>query len=291
MRIAYPLLSALGLTATLAVLLPPPAAGLPAPAGKPEVITNGLGMKLAPIAKGEFMMGSPDSDADAASSEKPQHRVIIARPFRLGVHPVTRGQFKAFVEATGYQTEAETSGQGGYGFNTTTKNIDQRPVDTWKTPGFEQTDEHPIVNVSWHDAVTFCNWLSKKEGKRYRLPTEAEWEYACRAGSTTRFPTGDASESLKGLANVADQAMKARFAQECGWTFMPWDDGWAFTAPVGKYKPNAWGLYDLPGNVWNWCSDWYAEDYYTNSPAHDPRGPDQGEYRVIRGGGWGRDVS
>jgi formylglycine-generating enzyme required for sulfatase activity len=258
---------------------------------RPVIIANGRGMKFALVQAGEFQMGSPATDLDAQKSEMPQHRVRISRHYFLGVHPVTVGQFKAFVADTGYQTEAETSGQGGYGFDADSRQIAQRPEDTWRKPGFEQSDDHPVVNVSWHDAVTFCNWLSKKEKQRYRLPTEAEWEYACRAGTTTRFSTGDSADSLKGRANIADRSFKGRFAPDSRWTSEDWDDGFAFTSPVGKFKPNAWGLYDMPGNVWNWCADWYGDDYYASSPAEDPKGPDKGEHRVIRGGCWGRDAT
>ena len=111
----------------------------------------------------------------------------ITRPFYLGVTEVTRGQFRRFVDDAGYQTEAEKDGKGGCGWNEETKKFEQNPRYTWQNPGFEQTDEHPVVNVSWNDAQAFIGWLSRKEGKTYRLPTEAEWEYACRAGTTTRY--------------------------------------------------------------------------------------------------------
>ena len=114
-------------------------------------------------------MGSPEDDKDAQDNEKPQHRVRITRPFYLGVHEVTRGQFRRFVDEAGYQTEAEKDGKGGYGWNEDAKKFEQNPSYTWRKPGFEQTDEHPVVNVSWNDAVAFAEWLSRKEGKTYRL--------------------------------------------------------------------------------------------------------------------------
>jgi formylglycine-generating enzyme required for sulfatase activity len=159
-----------------------------------------------------------------------------------------------------------------------------RPEYTWKNVGWEQTDEHPVVNVTWNDAVAFCRWLSKKEGRTYRLPTEAEWEYACRAGTTTRFFSGDDENTLKDVANVADQSFKPI---DPGATWAPWHDGYPFTAPVGRFKPNAFGLYDMQGNVWQWCSDWYSKDYYKNSPRQDPPGPDTPGARVVRGGSFG----
>ena len=134
------------------------------------------------------------------------------------------------------------------------------------------------------DARAFCEWLSKKEGKTYRLPREAEWEYACRAGTTTRYYSGDDPETLAQVANVADAALKAKIPDVM--LTIKASDGYVFTAPVGKFKPNAFGLYDMHTNAWQWCADRYGEDYYGKSPANDPTGPDSGPYRVLRGGSW-----
>ena len=132
--------------------------------------------------------------------------------------------------------------------------------------------------------MAFCKWLSGKEGKTYRLPTEAEWEYACRAGTTTRYYSGDDPETLAKVGNVEDAAANLKFPH---WTnAIKASDGYVFTAPVGKFKPNAFGLYDMHGNAWQWCSDWYDAKYYAKSPADDPTGPDTGDGRVIRGGSW-----
>jgi formylglycine-generating enzyme len=157
---------------------------------------------------------------------------------------------------------------------------------SWQNVGFEQTDEHPVVNVTWNDAVAFCKWLSQKEGKTYRLPTEAEWEYACRAGTTTRYYSGDDPETLAKVGNVADAAAKARFPS---WKYtIKASDGYVFTSPVGSFKPNAFGLHDMHGNAEQWCSDWFDEySYYAKSPTDDPTGPDSGYSRVCRGGSWG----
>ena len=128
-----------------------------------------------------------------------------------------------------------------------------------------------MVNVSWNDAVAFCKWLSKKEGKTYRLPTEAEWEYACRAGTTTRYYSGDDPETLAKVGNVADAAFKAKFPD---WEYtIKANDGYVFTAPVGKFKPNAFGLYDMHGNAWQWCADWYGEEYYAHVARRRPNWP------------------
>jgi formylglycine-generating enzyme required for sulfatase activity len=261
-------------------------------------ITNSLGMKLALIPAGEFLMGSPDADKDAFADEKPQHRVRITRPFYLGTTEVTVGQFRRVVESAGYRTEAERDGKGGFGWNEAKGTFEQDPKYTWRNPGFAQTDEHPVTNVSWNDAIAFCNRLSEHEGLRpyyqfgagaqsggdgYRLPTEAEWEYACRAGTTTRYWSGDDPETLATVGNVADATAKAKYS---GWTTISGRDGFIYTAPVGQFRPNAFGLFDMHGNVWEWCGDVYAADYYKQAPPADPAGPSQAADRVFRGGGW-----
>jgi formylglycine-generating enzyme len=247
-----------------------------------RAITNTIGMKLEFIPSGEFMMGSPARDKDASPDEMPQHHVRITRAFYLGTTEVTRGQFRRFVEA-GNPTEKD--GKGGYGWNAEKKTWERGPQYTWQNPGFDQTDEHPVVNVSWNDAVAFAAWLSRQEGRTYRLPTEAEWEYACRAGTTTRYFSGDDPEGLAAAANIADATAKANYPDFFSESIVS-RDGYVFTAPVGRYNPNAWGLFDMHGNVWEWCSDWYEAEYSKRSPVADPPGPLGASYRVIRGGGW-----
>jgi formylglycine-generating enzyme required for sulfatase activity len=225
---------------------------VPVPPASPSPIANSIGMKLALIPAGAFPMGSTDSDPDALSDEKPQHRVRITQPFYLGVTEVTQGQYQAVMSENPSQ--------------------------------FKGSDDLPVEQVSWLDAVRFCNKLSDREGRNpyyridgntvalaggdgYRLPTEAEWEYACRAGTTTRFSFGDDEKEL------------GRFA---------WYDANSNrrTHPVGERQPNAFGLYDMHGNVWEWCWDGYDSAYYKQSPANDPQGPGLAAYRVYRGGGW-----
>ncbi len=142
-----------------------------------------------------------------------------------------------------------------------------------------------MLNVTWNDAVAFCQWLTRKEGKTYRLPTEAEWEYACRGGTATRYYNGDDPDSLAKVANVEDSRGRTTFphVQEIE---IAKEGLIKFTAPVGGFPPNPFGLYDVHGNVWEWCSDWYGEDYYAHSPVDDPQGPESGEMRVRRGGAW-----
>ena len=230
-----------------------------------KTMTNSIGMKLVLIPAGEFLMGSPAEDTRAPANEKPQHRVRITRPFYLGVTEVTRGQFRRFVDATGYRTEGQRDGKGGFGWNKETKRSECNPKFTWLNPGgFEQTDEHPVVQVSWNDAVAFAEWLSSKEGKTYRLPTEAEWEYACLAGSPPLRPLSDDANSVGKYANHVD--------------------GPNGTHPVGQNRPNAWGLHGMLGNVTEWCADPW--EYYASSPAADPPGPAQGSAHVSRGSDW-----
>jgi formylglycine-generating enzyme required for sulfatase activity len=223
--------------------------------------------------------------ADWFQDEHPQHRVRITKPFYLGAYHVTRGQFRQFVEDTGYKTDAEKREElGAYGWNLEKQKFEFNEKYSWRNMGFEQTDEHPVINVNWNDAAAFCKWLSRKEGKDYRLPTEAEWEYACRAGTKTRYSSGDDPETLAKAGNVPDAAYKAKFPKE-KYTIQA-SDGYVFTAPVGSFKPNAFGLHDMHGNAWQWCADWYGDKYYATSPINDPTGPDSGAFRVLRGGSW-----
>jgi formylglycine-generating enzyme required for sulfatase activity len=268
---------------------------------------GGAKLEMVLIPAGEFKMGSGESaeetaaffnktygidflSADIFKDEHPQHRVRITKPFYLGTYHVTRGQFRQFVKDTGYKTDAEKGDRPGvWGWDPDKKKAGFIEKYSWQNAGFEQTDEHPVINVSWNDALAFCEWLSKKEGKTYRLPTEAEWEYACRAGTTTRFYSGDDPETLAKVGNVADAAAKAKFPE---WKYtIKANDGYVFTAPVGKFEPNAFGLYDMHGNAWQWCADWYGAEYYAASPIDDPTGPVSGAVRVLRGGSWGNGPS
>ncbi len=175
--------------------------------------------------------------------EFPQHQVRISEGFWMGQTEVTQGQYKSVMNAQPWSRKF----------------------------GVQESDNNPAVYVGWDDAAAFCRKLSQKEGKTYRLPTEAEWEYACRAGTTTRLSFGDSYSSLGDYA---------------------WFDGNAYDVDetyahsVGQKKPNLWGVYDMHGNVWEWCSDWYAKGYNGESPRNDPTGPDTGSYRVYRGGSW-----
>jgi RNA polymerase sigma factor (sigma-70 family) len=246
LKVVIPIVLILGFMATAATVLTyrtaaaqgdkPPIAGERVGVAREqekEPITDTLKMKLVLIPAGKFTMGSPASEKGRYDNEV-QHEVEIKEPFYLGIHEVRVRDFRAFVEDAGYKTEGEKAGD----------------KVTWKAAMPDQTQDHPVSKVSWNDAQAFCEWLSKKEGKNYRLPTEAEWEYACRAGTKTRYSFGDDFETLKEAANVAS----------------------SFTMPVGKFKANAFGLYDMHGNVYEWCQDLY-EKGSTN--------------RIHRGGGYG----
>ena len=201
-----------------------------------DLIVNSVGVILVPVPAGEFTMGSPAFEADRTDDET-QHRVKITKPFYLSVHEVTQQQYE---------------------------------VVMGNNPSEHKDANNPVENVSWYDAIEFCQKLSKQEGVEYRLPTEAEWEYACRAGTTTTYSFGDSASQLNEyawyLANSGSQS------------YQP-----STTHPVGEKLPNAWGLYDMHGNVYEWCQDWYAA-YGSENVVFDPTGPASGERRVLRGG-------
>jgi formylglycine-generating enzyme required for sulfatase activity len=254
--------------------------------GTRKVVTLDLGggvtMEFVRIPHGAFLMGSPDSDPYAIDGEKPQHEVEITKDFYMGKFLVTKKQFARFVEAAKYKTQAETDGNGGIGFDGT--DFTRDPKYTWRDAGISQTDDHPVVNVTWNDATEFCKWASGATKQRVVLPTEAQWEYACRAGTTTRYFTGDKATSLDGSANVADRSVKKQFP---ALPIVDIDDGYVFTSPVGKFRPNPFGLYDMAGNAWEWCVDYYDGKYYKNSDKKDPvNRDDKGYSRVLRGGSY-----
>ena len=241
------------------------------------------GMEFVRIPAGKFMMGSPKEEKDHESDED-LHEVTLTKDYYLGKFEVTRGQFRKFVEAEGYKTEGEKDGTGSYGWDAAKKTFEKDAKYTWKNPGFAQTDEHPVVLVSWNDAVAYCKWLSQKDDKEYRLPSEAEWEFACRAGSKSRYSFGDDDEDLAKHGNVADADFQAATGRTHG---IKASDGYGFTAPVGKFQANAFGLHDMHGNAWEWCQDYYGE----YAKVEGNRNPIQltkqsNDRRVLRGGSW-----
>jgi len=199
---------------------------------RPGTVTNSIGMKLAYIPPGRFLMGSPPTEKNRDPDEGPQHSVEISKGFYIGVTEVTQAQWQAVMGSNNSYFKGENL---------------------------------PAEMLSWEQAAEFCRRLSALENKTYRLPTEAEWEYACRAGSTGRFCFGESDSALGEYAWFAENSDST-------------------THPVATKRPNAYGLYDMHGNVWEWCSDWYDPNYYARSPATDPCGPATGQYRVLRGG-------
>lgn len=245
---------------------------------------------LIRVTPGEFVMGSQSTAESGPSSdcERPAHTVQLTRGFQISRCEISVAQFREFVDSTDYVTEAEQNGLGSRGLDVKTGELVPKPDLVWRSPGFFQTDAHPVVCVSWNDAQEYCRWLSGISGRNCRLPTEAEWEYCCRAGSTTTFSTGNAAESLEASANCGDQSLTnaCRFATEVAAR----NDKFPFTNSVGNYKANAFGLHDLHGNVEEWCSDWYDCGYYPKSPETDPAGPvEPATTRVVRGGSWYSD--
>lgn len=185
---------------------------------------------------------------------------------------MTVGQFRKFVEATGNQTDAEKQ---GWAVAKTESGWEKVNGASWRKPGFSQTDDHPVVDVSWNDALAFCQWAG------CRLPTEAEWEYSARErGKKVRFGNG------KNIADPAEINFYGGSAYKTAYSVVGVYR--AKTVPVASFMPNALGLYDMSGNVWEWCSDWYDENYYKNAPQNNPKGPASSPYgaRVLRGGSW-----
>jgi formylglycine-generating enzyme required for sulfatase activity len=254
-------------------------------------------MEFRVIPPGEFLRGSPPkqlkgdeeevNDAAVAKlvqraydAETPQHRVRITRPFAIGRCEVTVGQFRKFVEAKGYVSTMENVGCAGL----VNGELVRGKQYCWKEVGYKQADLAPVWNVSADDAEEFCKWLSKETGQTFRLPTEAEWEWACRAGTAGRtfFPETDIHTYAWGPASKTKEGTKDESTAR--------KDG---PQPVGQKAANPFGLYDINGNVWEWCSDRYWEDYYKSLPAAgvtaDPTGPPaagrgKANHRVQRGG-------
>ena len=268
---------------------------------------NCLGLTLVLIPPGEFQMGSSPEQTTFAlewleripriapgeadrlrHEETPLHRVVLTQPFRIGRTEVTVGQYRQFIDATQYVTETERFGGGNSG-----KIDESSPVkrnQLWHSPGYPLSDSSPVTQITWNDMIEFCNWLSHQEHREpcysrreqegwapvlgangYRLPTEAEWEFACRAGTQTHFSFGD------DVASLDQHAWFNRTAEV---------NGMIGARAVGTKRPNAFSLFDMHGNVWERCQDYFDPQAYRTSPTGDPQGPSSGRNRIVRGGGW-----
>jgi formylglycine-generating enzyme required for sulfatase activity len=234
--------------------------------------------EMVVIPAGTFEMGSPDDETGRYTNEGPVHPVNV-RGFALGKNEITRGQYAAFINASGYQADDDSC-------NTFEGNLisEERQGRNWHNPAFRQEDSHPAVCLNWNDANAYANWLSKVTGEPYRLPSEAEWEYAARGNTSTATYWGDTPDQACAYANIGDQTTKAQVFptlanDNC-------NDGFAYTAPVASFKPNAFGLYDMIGNVSEWTQD-CAHDSYVDAPT-DGSVWLEGNcmVRAIRGGSW-----
>jgi formylglycine-generating enzyme required for sulfatase activity len=236
--------------------------------------------EMVVVPAGSFNMGSPKNEKARDDSEGPQHRVTIARPFAIGKFELTVDQFATFVKETGHDTGSVCDiWQDG--------KWSERPGRSWRDPGFAQSGSHPAACLSWDDAKAYLAWLSRTTGNAYRLPTEAEWEYAARAGTTTRFHFGNNDKDYCRYGNGADQKARSDVPDAKGWSVLTCSDGHAYTAPVGSFAANGFGLYDMLGNVFEWVEDCWNETY-KGAPA-DGSAWTSGNcnIRVQRGGAWG----
>ena len=235
------------------------------------------------VPAGSFTMGSPKVEPGRYEDEGPQHDVRIAKPFAVGEFQVTVDEFKAFVAATAYD-----AGSTCYAWNG--KSWEPQSGRSWRDPGFAQTGAHPAACLNWDDAQAYAKWLSSKTGRAYRLPSEAEWEYAARGqtqpGSYPRYFFGDSEADFCKYGNGADQTAQKQVPGAKDWTVLPCSDGYAYTSPVGSFRPNAFGLFDMHGNVWQWVEDCY-HDTFVGAPTNGKAWTDgKCETRVLRGGSW-----
>jgi sulfatase modifying factor 1 len=253
--------------------------------------------QMVVIRGGSFTMGSPENEPERKKFEGPRSNVRI-ESFAIGATEVTRGQYAVFVRDTRRPPPAH--GCFLFGFNDVvfSTDVDEQVMDqkaSWRNPGFQQTDKHPVTCVSWQDAKDYAEWLAHKTGRPYRLPSEAEWEYAARAGSTSTFQWGSNENEACRYANVGDlsllhanqivrgQAEKGVAAGQLDLRLVHCDDGVPYTSPVGRYQPNSFGLYDMIGNVWEYVADCWQESLPENGVAHDEPSC---AFRRVRGGSW-----
>ena len=239
--------------------------------------------EMVAVPAGSFLMGSVEGEEGRFDNEGPRHKVTIPKPFAVGRSNVTRGQFANFVKTTGYRTDGGCLTMSGTEWK-------HDANASWRSLGFDQSEDHPVVCMNWNDATAFAAWLAKTTGQPYRLLSEAEAEYAVRgvtkATAQPRFFFGNSAEMLCTYANIMDETMKASGKVPSSWSYPSCDDGYVFTAPVMSFQPNAFGLYDVHGNAWTWTQDCWNNSYI-GAPANGSAwtAGDCGS-RVSRGGGW-----
>jgi formylglycine-generating enzyme required for sulfatase activity len=261
---------------------PDPARSVTAGSGQSfrDTLADGTPCPMCPemvvVPQGRFTMGSPAGEPGRRTDEGPAHPVSIAQPFAIGKYLVTRAEFAAFASDTGHNPA------GGCDVWNGTDWVTQRER-SWQSPGFDQDDRHPVVCVSWTDAKTLAAWLSAKTGRAYRLPSEAEWEYAARAGTATPYFFGTDDRDFCRYGNGADLTLKKKYPNYGA--VLTCDDGYPFTAPVGSYLANAFGLYDMHGNAWEWVEDCY-HDSLADAPSDGSAWVGSCTRRVVRGGAW-----
>lgn len=232
--------------------------------------------EMVVIPSGTFNMGSPNSEKGRGDDEGPVHSVNVAT-FALGKTEITRGQFAEFVNKSGYITgdKCWTLEEGKY----------EERTRNWRELGYPQDDKQPVAGINWNDAQAYAEWMSHETGKKYRLPTEAEWEYAARGNTGTARYWGDNPDEACEYANGADKTAQAQIHGATSWSIHRCTDGFAYTAPVGSFKANAYGLNDMLGNVWEWTDDSY-HDGYNGAPTDGSTWQGDGKNRVLRGGSW-----
>jgi sulfatase modifying factor 1 len=245
-------------------------------------LAESVSLKLRLIPAGRFMMGSPETEEGHDPDDEVLHEVVLTRPYYIGACEVTRSQFAAFIKATEYKTDAEDSGPS---MVTSSTFVYPRLVSSWREQpdGLTWTDAYPVICMSYNDGASFCKWLARKTGKTVRLPTRAEWEYACRAGSAGPYCFGNDVAQLCEYANYADKLAVPHWKDEAH------SDGFALVAPVASFQPNAWGLYDMHGNANEWVAHWkdrHPDPQKQAARQVDPTGPADGGMRVFMGGCW-----
>jgi formylglycine-generating enzyme required for sulfatase activity/tRNA A-37 threonylcarbamoyl transferase component Bud32 len=242
--------------------------------------TNSIGMEFVLVPAGEFAMGSPSDEPGRRDDEGPVHTVTISRPFYLASRETTVRQFRSFAETNRFTPEPTEMGEGALEWDPYKKAWQMNRKARWYSPGGSQDQDDPVVCVNRADAEAFCQWLSWKEKRTYRLPTEAEWEYACRAGTTTAYATGttltsDQARFALHSSSQSDRDTHRRLGSE----------------KVGSFAPNRLGLFDMHGNVWEWCADLYSPTAYKDGPTRDPTGARDSDKSVLRGGSWQSGVA